>query len=207
MLASFPVDASNTNYVVVADSKRALRAHKSLVSCIETDILPGTGLSSGKFWSIMDSVVLHFTKENYDLLKFRDSLQLEIDEWYRSGRPTDQEDFLRKIGYLVKAPSCDEMCITTAQVDPEIAAVASPQLVVPIDNDRFVVNAINSRWGSLSAAVSTTDVIGKDPSKEKVIDYIQSFLDQSIPLLGRSASWKEVAYIGASRLGGSKGAH
>ena len=117
-----------------------------------------------------------------------------------------QTEFLRKIGYLVQSPTCSEMCITAAHVDPEIALVASPQLVVPVDNDRFVVNAVNSRWGSLSAALQSADVLGKQPSQDLVHGYLMQFLDQTAPLLTPDASWKDVAFIGASRLGGSKGA-
>ena len=206
MAPKYPIDGSNPEYLIVTEESRGIKVHKDLVACVEQHILPGTGITDGKFWSILESVVTHYTKANYDLLKFRDSLQVEIDEWYKSGCQTDQAEFLRKIGYLVKSPSCNEISITTAHVDPEIAQVAAPQLVVPVDNDRFVVNAVNSRWGSLSAAVSTTDVIGRKPSKAQTQDYLLAFLDQAAPLVTKGASWKDVKYIGASRLGGSKGA-
>lgn len=192
------------NYRSVKGTPKSIRAHNAFSSCVEKDILPGTGVSAPVFWELLDSVISHFTKTNYDLLKFRDGLQFEIDEWYRSGCQTDQAEFLRKIGYLVKSPSCNEISITTAHVDSEIAHASAPQLVVPVDNDRYVVNAVNARWGSLSAAVSSTDVIGKNPAKDKVHAYLLDFLDEAVPLLRES--WKDVRSIGASRLGGSKGA-
>jgi malate synthase len=206
MLSIYPSDPDRSEYQLVTSQHRGIRAHKTFVACIEKDIVPGTGLSSKAFWGILDGVVSSFTKENFDLLRFRDSLQLEVDGWYKSGCQTAQDEFLRKIGYLVESPSCSDVCITTAHVDCEISSVASPQLVVPVDNDRFVVNAVNSRWGSLKTALSSTDVLGKNPSKEKVYEYMMSFLDQTVPLMGEGSTWRNVTYIGASRLGGSKGA-
>jgi malate synthase len=158
------------------------------------------------FWSLVESVVSRFSRENFELLKARDRMQLEIDEWYRTGCQTDQADFLRKIGYLARNPSCSELTITTSNIDREITDVSSPQLVVPVDNDRFVVNAVNSRWGSLSAALSSTDVLGKNPTQSQVYDYMISFLDHAVPLISKDVSWKDVASVQASRLGGSKGA-
>jgi malate synthase len=202
-MMSETLSTGEVEYIPVGPAA-TIKAHKAFVHCIERDILPGTGVNASQFWSIMESVIARFTPQNYELLKIRDHLQLEIDEWYKTGCQTDQVDFLRKIGYLAKNPTCQEICITTANVDPEISNVSSPQLVVPVDNDRFVVNAVNSRWGSLSAALSTTDVLGKNPSQSQIMDYILAFLDNSVPLIG--SSWKNVKSIGASRLGGSRGA-
>ena len=196
----------DSEYVVVGSSSNSIKAHKAFVACIENDILPGTGVAPASFWSLLDGVISRFTRENYELLKFRDSLQLAMDDWYRSGCQTDQTSFLRKIGYLVKSPSCNEISITTAHVDAEIARVSSPQLVVPVDNDRFVVNAVNSRWGSLSAALTASDVLGKNPSRDQVRSYLFTFLDSAVPLITENASWSQVKHIGASRLGGAKGA-
>ena len=205
MAARYNRDTVNAEYLIVTEKPDGVRAHSTFVRCIEESVLPGTGVSPVRFWSLMNAVIARFTKRNYDLLKFRDSLQLHIDEWYKSGSPTDQVSFLRKIGYLVQAPSCDELSVSTANVDPEISQVPSPQLVVPVDNDRFVVNAVNSRWGSLSAAVSSTDTLGvRNPSRDVVHDYLMSFLDQSVPLLANS--WRDVDIIKADRLGGSRGA-
>ena len=207
MAQPYKCDNRNRDYSAITGIRDGIRAHNSLIASIEQSILPGTGVSPSKFWALMNAVVARFTKRNYDLLKFRDSLQLHIDDWYRSGCQTDQESFLRKIGYLVPAPSCDELSVSSANVDPEIALVPSPQLVVPVDNDRFVVNAVNSRWGSLSAAVTSTDVLGvRNPSKQAVHEYLMSFLDQSVPLLTAGASWRDVEVIKADRLGGSRGA-
>jgi len=207
MPSSYSRDPSNSEYLLVTGKSDGVRAHATLVSCIEDSILPGTGVTPSKFWALLESVISRFTKRNYDLLKFRDSLQLHIDDWYRSGCPTDQESFLRKIGYLVPAPSCDELSVSSANVDPEISQVPSPQLVVPVDNDRFVVNAVNSRWGSLSSAVSSTDVLGtKTPTRESVHSYLMKFLDHAVPLLTDGACWRDVDVIKADRLGGSRGA-
>ena len=197
---------TESDYVTVGASSTPIKAHKTFVACVEKDILPGTGVSVTSFWNLLADVVSRFTRENYELLKFRDSLQLAIDDWYRTGCQTEQAEFLRKIGYLVKSPSCSEISITTAHVDPEIAQVSSPQLVVPVDNDRFVVNAVNARWGSLSTAVSQSDVLGKNPTREQIRNYLFAFLDSAVPLITEKASWSQVKYIGASRLGGAKGA-
>jgi malate synthase len=205
MSYSYPRDPSDSDYYLVG-SPGSIKAHRIFTECVERDILPGTGVDSAKFWSLLEAVVSRFTRENYELLKYRDHLQVEIDEWYRTGCQTDQGDFLRKIGYLVQNPECNDLTITTSNIDREIAAVSSPQLVVPVDNDRFVVNAVNSRWGSLSAALSTTDVLAKNPSTAQVHEYMMSFLDQAVPLITKDASWKDVRSVQASRLGGSKGA-
>jgi len=197
--------SSKSDYTSLGLKSDGIQVHNALVQCIEKEILTGTGVSSSQFWALMNSVIQKFTKTNYDLLKFRDSLQLSIDDWYRSGRPTDQVSFLKNIGYLVPQPTCEEISISTSHVDPEISQVAAPQLVVPVDNDRFVVNAVNSRWGSLSAAVSSSDVLGKNPTKTAIHEYLMTFLDQSVPLLSPESSWKDVESICAHRLGGSRG--
>lgn len=197
--------SKNDEYIRVG-SRSGLRAHRLIIECFETDVLRGTGVSAKLFWDIMESVLETFTKTNYELLKLRDHLQFEIDEWYKTGRQTDQSEFLRKIGYLVQNPDCNEICITSSNVDPEIATVSSPQLVVPVDNDRFVVNAVNARWGSLSQALSTTDVLGNKPSNSQIREYLMTFLDSSVPLINKEMAWRDVRSISASRLGGSKGA-
>ena len=205
MPISYPQDPSDSEYLLVG-SPGTIKVHRTFTDCIERDILPGTGVDVSQFWFLLESVISTFTRTNYELLKFRDHLQLEMDEWYRTGCQSDQVEFLRKIGYLVSNPACSELTITTSNVDKEIATVSSPQLVVPVDNDRFVVNAVNSRWGSLSAALSTTDVLGKNPSKSQIHEFMMTFLDQAIPLITKDASWKDVQSVQASRLGGSKGA-
>lgn len=187
-------------------TRGGLRAHRAFIECLERDVLHGTGVSMNLFWDVMESVLEEFTKTNYELLKVRDHIQVEIDEWYKTGCQSDQSNFLQKIGYLVRNPNCNEICITSSNVDPEIAFVSGPQLVVPVDNDRFVVNAVNARWGSLSQALSSTDVLGKDPSPSRTREYIMRFLDTAVPLIDRAMSWKDVNSIAASRLGGSKGA-
>ena len=185
----------------VVSNSQGIKAHKAFVACIEKTVLPGTGLTSDVFWSTLSSVLSEFTDRNVELLKIRDVLQGQIDSWYQKGCPTDQVEFLRKIGYLVDVPST--LSISTRNLDLEVSNVAAPQLVVPVDNSRFVVNAVNSRWGSLSSAVSSTDVIGKNPSAQAVHAYMLSFLDASFPLLN-AESWKNVARLHVTHLGDSR---
>jgi malate synthase len=205
MVQSYPRDPQDPEYFLVG-SPSSIKVSRFFADCVERDILPGTGVDGKQFWTVLEAVISRFSRWNFELLKVRDRLQLEIDDWYRSGCQTEQTDFLKKIGYLRPNPGCNELTITTSNIDAEIAAVASPQLVVPVDNDRFVVNAVNSRWGSLSTAVSSTDVLGRDVCNSKVYEYLMTFLDQVVPLIGEGTSWKDVRCIQASRLGGSKGA-
>ena len=123
--------------------------------------MPGTGISVGAFWSGLADLV-HFGERNRQLLDVRDGLQARIDAYHagRIGQPlnlSDYESFLREIGYLL--PQIDDFTIRTRNVDEEIAHIAGPQLVVPLSNARYALNAANARWGSLYDALYGTDAI------------------------------------------------
>ena len=175
-----------------------LNIAKVLSDLLENEISPGTGVSSGHFWSEMESVLKEFVPRNRALLAKRDELQSKIDSWHQghAGQQIDEVEytaFLREIGYLLEEGPDFE--ITTQNVDEEIALTAGPQLVVPVMNARFSLNAANARWGSLYDALYGTDVIPESDGAEKggayntvrgdrVIAYAANFLDETYPLQG-----------------------
>ncbi|RAV09863.1 malate synthase G [Mycolicibacterium sp. GF69] len=180
-----------------------LRVARVLYDFVNNEALPGTDIDPDTFWSGVDKVVADLTPKNEDLLARRDDLQARIDKWHRQRviEPLDHDAykaFLTEIGYLQPEP--DDFTITTAGVDDEITTTAGPQLVVPILNARFALNAANARWGSLYDALYGTDVISEDDGAEKggsynrvrgdkVIAYARRFLDGAAPLA--SGAWSE----------------
>jgi malate synthase len=184
-----------------------LRIAQTLYDFINNEALPGTDIDPDTFWSGVDKVVADLTPKNQELLAHRDELQAQIDKWHRHRviEPLDPEaykQFLTEIGYLQPEP--DDFTITTSGVDDEITTMAGPQLVVPVLNARFALNAANARWGSLYDALYGTDVIpeddGADPAAgsggeynpvrgDKVIAYARNFLDEAVPL--ESGSWAD----------------
>ncbi|MGV9802242.1 malate synthase G, partial [Mycobacterium sp. NPDC003449] len=184
-----------------------LRVAKVLHDFITNEALPGTGVDPDTFWSGVDKVVADLTPKNQDLLARRDELQAQIDKWHRAHvlEPVDPQaykQFLTEIGYLLPEP--DDFTVTTANVDDEVTTTAGPQLVVPILNARFALNAANARWGSLYDALYGTDVISEDDGAEKgtsynrvrgdkVIAYARTFLDDSVPL--ESGSWADATGV------------
>lgn len=181
-----------------------LRVAQVLYDFINDEALPGTDIDPDTFWSGVDKVVADLTPKNQELLARRADLQARIDKWHRQRviEPIDAEaykDFLIEIGYLVPEP--DDFGITTTGVDDEITTTAGPQLVVPILNARFALNAANARWGSLYDALYGTDVIPEDDGAEKgtsynpvrgdkVIAYARRFLNGAAPLA--TSDWSEV---------------
>jgi malate synthase len=168
-----------------------------LKSFVETELLPGTDVAPKAFWSSLEAILADFTPTNVGLLRRRDELQEKIDaRWKaRRGQPFDVADdtrFLKSIGYLLPEPA--DFKIGTKNVDPEIAKAAGPQLVVPVSNGRYALNAANARWGSLYDALYGTDALepptggkGYDPARGgKVIAYARAFLDKIAPLTQRS---------------------
>jgi malate synthase len=160
-----------------------------LVCFIEGDVLPPLGIDPARFWVGAAAIFARFAPENRDLLGERDRLQAEIDQWYRDhlGEPMP-ERVLRDIGYLVDEPA--PFAIGTTSVDPEVATTAGPQLVVPVLNARFLLNAANARWGSLYDALYGTDALpgaprtgGYDRDRgAAVIARARAFLDEAVPL-------------------------
>jgi len=163
---------------------------------VDDELLPAIGIGSNEFWQGLESLIDDLTPTNRALLATRDRIQAQIDDWHkaRSGQPWNHEEyvgFLRSIGYLMESGALFQ--ISTSGVDREIAAIAGPQLVVPVSNARFALNAANARWGSLYDALYGTDVITDDHGQEPgssynpkrgaaVISYASDFLDRAIPL-------------------------
>ena len=188
-------------------SKAGLQVARSLVQFIEERALPGTQIEPAAFWSGVAALFGRFAPENRALLARRDDLQARIDAWHlaRVGLPIDAAEyqaFLRSIGYLVDEPAA--FAVTTHNVDAELATIAGPQLVVPVLNARFVLNASNARWGSLYDALYGTDAIpgvatgpGFDAARgEKVIAWARQFLDDAVPLAhGSWRNWNGAAPV------------
>ncbi|WP_179468959.1 malate synthase G [Mycolicibacterium vinylchloridicum] len=184
-----------------------LRVAQTLYDFITNEALPGTGIDPDSFWAGVDKVVADLTPQNQDLLARRDELQAQIDRWHRQRiiggiDAGEYQQFLTDIGYLTPEPA--DFTITTSGVDDEITTTAGPQLVVPILNARFALNAANARWGSLYDALYGTDVISSEGGAEpggsynkirgdRVIAYARDFLDKAVPLA--SGSWADATGI------------
>ncbi len=174
-----------------------IEVDRQLRAFVEEEALPGSGLEPGAFWFGFSALLRELTPENRRLLRKRESLQARIDSRNAAlgGRPPDpgeEEEFLRDIGYLVDPPS--PFTIGTSEVDPEIALIAGPQLVVPVSNARYALNAANARWGSLYDALYGTDALGDRPAGggydeargARVVAWGRAFLDEIAPLTGGS---------------------
>jgi malate synthase len=178
--------------------RAGLSVAAELAQFIESEALPGAGIEPAHFWRGTAEIFARFAPRNRDLLAVRDDLQLQIDAWHdaRAGQPIDTADyqaFLHEIGYLVPEP--DPFRIAPENVDPELALLAGPQLVVPVLNARFLLNAANARWGSLYDALYGTDALGSLPAAggydkargAEVIAWGRAFLDGAVPLA--EGSW------------------
>ena len=141
-----------------------LNISPSLLDFVENELLPGLNISSEYFWKTFENILETFTQRNIDLLEERKNIQKQLDKWYLENKDTTfdlngYKNFLEKIGYL--SPRTKDFSIKTWNVDPEIRKIAGPQLVVPVMNARFALNATNARWGSLYDALYGTDVISE----------------------------------------------
>ena len=173
-----------------------LKVDQCLYQLVQDEIAPGTGVNGDIFWSEFGKIVRDLGEKNRALLEKRDALQKQIDEWHlaQKGQPIEMEkykEFLIEIGYLL--PEGEDFCVTTTNVDPEIATIAGPQLVVPVDNARYALNAANARWGSLYDALYGTDVISEEDGAGRrstynpvrgalVIAEASAFLDETVAL-------------------------
>jgi len=182
-----------------------IQVAKNLYDFVNNEAIPGTGVDAEKFWAEFDKIVNDLAPRNRELLAKRDAIQEKMDSWNRDhkGQKLDMpayKSFLKDIGYLVEEPA--DFRISTANVDPEVATMAGPQLVVPIMNARFALNAANARWGSLYDALYGTDAISEEDGAEKgrgynpvrgakVIEFARNLLDGSAPLA--SGSHKDAA--------------
>ncbi|RVD65170.1 malate synthase G [Mesorhizobium sp. M7A.F.Ca.ET.027.03.2.1] len=197
-----------------------LRIARELHEFVAREALPGTGIEADAFWNGFSAIVHDLAPKNRALLAKRDAIQEQIDGWYREhGAPVDMEaykGFLKEIGYLVSEGAA--FSVSTDNVDPEIADVAGPQLVVPVMNARYALNAANARWGSLYDALYGTDAIpetdgaekgkGFNPARgAKVVAWTKTFLDEAAPLtLGKWAGVNGLSLAqGALRLSAGAG--
>ena len=175
-----------------------MQVANALKALLENDILPGTGVTAGQFWSGLEGIMNDLAPKNRALLAKRDELQAKIDAWHQANGKGDfaaYKTFLTEIGYLV--PQGPDFQIETENVEPEIATQAGPQLVVPVMNARFALNAANARWGSLYDALYGTDVLPETGGAEKgaaynpvrgakVVEYARDFLDDAATLVDAS---------------------
>ena len=186
------------------EKKFGIRVSTKFVDFIEDEVLPQTNITADIFWFGLARIVRELTPTNNLLLEKRTYFQNRIDEWHRANKETEPnsieyQNFLASIGYIVQEK--EPFSIDTDNVDPEISNIAGPQLVVPIMNARFALNAANARWGSLYDALYGTDVI--EPAKKinsydlergkKVIQWGRRFLDDTFPLI--DGSWSEITEV------------
>ncbi|PCJ22299.1 MAG: malate synthase G [Gammaproteobacteria bacterium] len=180
--------------------KGGLQIEKILFDLIENDVIPGTGVDPEAYWASFDAIVHELGPKNKALLAKRDKIQAQVDAWHlaQKGKAVDAVEykaFLTEIGYLV--PEGEDFSVSTQNVDAEIATIAGPQLVVPVMNARYALNAANARWGSLYDALYGTDVIAEEDGAEKgkgfnpvrgdrVIAYAKQFLNNAAPLASGS---------------------
>ena len=176
-----------------------LQVASVLYEFINTQVIPGSGLTSEKFWSDFDTLIHDLTPKNKALLAKRDEIQKVINECHKENKDSfdfaKYKAFLQEIGYL--EPEVEDFEISTQGVDDEITLQAGPQLVVPVNNARYAINAANARWGSLYDALYGTDAIDEDGERNarmltilfeaaRVIAYAKEFLDQTAPLMRQS---------------------
>jgi malate synthase len=180
-----------------------LQVAAELFDFITEEAIPGTGVDADEFWSRFGAIVADLAPKNATLLEKREALQVQINAWHidNAGKFSDMgvyENFLRDVGYI--APEGPGFSISTANIDDEIASIAGPQLVVPVTNARYALNAANARWGSLYDALYGTDAISDEHGAdrgdsfnpvrgEQVVAWTRRFLDQSVPL--KSGSWAD----------------
>ena len=183
--------------------KNGLKINSILFEFINNEIIPGTGINTENFWSNFDKALHELAPINKGLVEKREKIQKQIDKWHKENadKKFDKKEyinFLKSISYIVEEK--DDFKITTSNTDEEISLIAGPQLVVPVDNARYAINAANARWGSLYDALYGTDVIPGNKEKgyniergARVIDYVRKHLDEVTPL--ENGSWKDISKI------------
>ena len=183
--------------------KNGLKINSILFEFINNEVIPGTGVNTDNFWNNFEKIVHELTPLNKSLIEKREKIQKQIDKWHRENssrelNKTEYINFLKSISYIVEEK--EDFKITTANIDREISSIAGPQLVVPVDNARYAINAANARWGSLYDALYGTDVILGDKGTgynvergNKVIEYVREHLDEVVPL--SNGSWKNITKV------------
>ncbi len=184
-------------------NKNGLKISSILYEFINKEVIPDTNINIEDFWIKFSEVTHELTPINKKLIEKREDIQKQIDQWHKSNagkefKKTEYINFLKSISYIVKEN--EDFEIETSGVDEEISSIAGPQLVVPVDNARYALNAANARWGSLYDSLYGTDVISKEKSPnfdkekaEKVIIFVRNFFDEIFPL--SEISWKEITKI------------
>ncbi|MDA7829043.1 malate synthase G [bacterium] len=183
--------------------KNKLKINLKIFEFINEEVLPGTDIKTEEFWGKFAKLVHELSPINKNLIEKRKIIQDKIDQWHKKykSKELDKKEytsFLKSISYIVEEK--EDFKIETSDVDHEISSIAGPQLVVPVDNARYALNAANARWGSLYDALYGTDVIPGDKGKsysdvrgKKVIAYVRNFLDETIPI--SNVSWKDISDI------------
>ena len=183
--------------------KNGLKISLKLFDFINNEAIPGTGIKIEEFWNNFEKTVHELAPINKNLIEKRENIQNKINDWHKqnAGKELNKKEytkFLKSISYIVEEK--DDFSIETDKVDAEISSIAGPQLVVPVDNARYALNAANARWGSLYDALYGTDVIPGEKFKDfnekradKVIEYVRKFLDEIAPING--LNWNEVSKI------------
>jgi len=183
--------------------KNGIKINSKIFEFINKEVIPGTNIKSEEFWGNFAKAANELSPINKNLIKEREEIQRKIDEWHKKNKEKDfnkkdYTEFLKSISYIVGEK--EDFNIETENVDKEISSIAGPQLVVPVDNARYALNAANARWGSLYDALYGTDVIPGDKGKgyneergKKVIEYVRKFLDEVVPL--NNGSWSEITEI------------
>ena len=183
--------------------KNGLKISSVMFDFVNNEAIPETGLDPDQFWAKFSEVVHEMAPTNIYLIEKRETIQKKIDDWHKSNKgkefdKTEYIKFLKYLDYLIEEKN--EFKIETSNVDEEISSIAGPQLVVPVDNARYAINAANARWGSLYDALYGTDVIPGEKKKDydvkratEVVNYVRDFLDENFPL--KQKSWKEISKI------------
>ena len=184
-------------------NKKGLKINSILFNFINNEVIPGTNINTEEFWTNFEKIVHELAPINKALIEKREKIQKQIDEWHKknSGKELNKKEyisFLKSISYIVEEK--EDFIITTSNTDEEISSIAGPQLVVPVDNARYALNAANARWGSLYDALYGTDVIPGDKGEgyniergNKVIEYVRNHLDKITPI--NNGSWKDITKI------------
>ena len=188
---------------MIMKEKNGLKINSTLLEFINNEVIPGTKVNADEFWTKFSKVVHDLAPLNKKLIEKRENIQKKIDNWHKANKgeqfnKNEYFNFLKSIDYLVEEK--DDFNIETSNVDDEISSIAGPQLVVPVDNARYALNAANARWGSLYDSLYGTNVISGEKFKSynsqranRVVNYVRNFLDESFPL--SNSSWKNISKI------------